>query len=234
MHMTDPEPVKEEISEEAAGPVEETMDVPVTTTSDEAGSPAVAVPDTASEKKRKNMLIMIGVVVVIIVAAIGAFLFFSGPVAEKGDTVAIYYNESFENGTLYLSAMNTTYPPLIFIIGNSSVIPGVQDAVIGMSPGEIKTVNIPYTAAYGAYDPGLVQTVNRTGPVAQMIFGNMTLKPGHYTVRYKTTNTVSIMTILNVTNTTLTLDTNNPLVGYNLTFTIQLANLTKANTAAAV
>ena len=81
--MTDPEPVKEEISEEAAGPVDETMDVPATTTSDEAGSPAVAAPDTASEKKRKNVLITIGVVVVIIIAAIGAFVLLQAPWQPK-------------------------------------------------------------------------------------------------------------------------------------------------------
>ncbi|WP_052291902.1 FKBP-type peptidyl-prolyl cis-trans isomerase [Methanoregula boonei] len=237
--MSEPETKKEETTpttpEKTTGAVAEPASVPENPAGGETehpeDNPKKAVPDAREVQKRKKLFIAIGAVIVIIAAVLGAYLLLSVPTAMKGDTVAIYYNESFENGTLYLSAMNATYPPLIFTLGNSSVISGVQDAVIGMSPGEIKTVNIP--DAYGAYDPGLVQTVNRTGPVAQAIFGNMTLKPGLYTVRYRTTNTVSTMTILNVTNTTLTLDTNNPLAGYNLTFTIELANLTKANAPAA-
>ncbi len=230
--MSDPEPTKEETmekatTEEITGAVEETTDVPETTTSDEAGSPAVAAPDTASKKKRKNILITIGLVVVILAAVIGAFVLLSGPVATKGDTVAVYYNESFENGTLYFSNMNTTIP-LVFTIGNSSVISGFQNAVTGMSVGEIKTVDLPYAEAYGPYDPGLVQTFNRTGPIA-----NMTFVPGeYYEVYYRPINAYSQVKILNITPKTITWDANNPLAGQNLTFTIQLANITPANTTA--
>ena len=222
--MTDPEPVKEEISEEAAGPVDETMDVPATTTSDEAGSPAVAAPDTASEKKRKNVLITIGVVVVIIIAAIGAFVLLSGPVATKGDTVAIFFTESFDNGTVYTTNMNTT-APVVFTLGNSSVISGIQNTVTGMRLGDTKTVDLPYTEAYGPYDPGLVQTINRTGPIA-----NTTFTPGeYYTVYYRPINAYRTVKILNVTDKTITWDANNPLAGENLTVTIKLVNITPVN-----
>jgi peptidylprolyl isomerase len=230
--MSDPEPGKEETKEESP----HVISAPVAENAAAAATPDGLTEGSLAEtagaaRNHKKTFMAIGAAVVIIAAVLGAYILITMPTAMTGDTVAIYYNESFENGTVYLSAMNTTYPPLVFIIGNSSVISGIQDAVIGMSPGETKTVTIPYTLAYGAYDPGLVQTVNRTGPVAQMIFGNMTLKPGQYTVRYRTTT--STLTILNVTNTTLTVDTNNPLAGYNLTFTIQLANLTRASTAEA-
>jgi peptidylprolyl isomerase len=217
--MSDPGPAKEETVEQVTMPAGDAA----------AAGTKGSAPDVGAQKKHTSMLILAGVAVVVIVAATGAYFLLSGPVATTGDTVAVYYNESFENGTVYISNMNTTYPPLTFTIGNSSVIDGVQNAVIGMSPGEIKTVTIPYTEAYGAYDPGLVQTLNRTGPIA-----NMTFEPGQtFTVHYKATNSFSDVKILNVTEKTITWDANNPLAGYNLTFTIKLANITQANTTPA-
>ncbi|HVP95887.1 FKBP-type peptidyl-prolyl cis-trans isomerase [Methanoregula sp.] len=216
--MSDPEPVKEEITEQAAAPVEET------TAAETAGSP---VPDDGTKKKRMTRLILAGVAVIVILAVAGAWLSFSGPAAVKGDTVAIYYTEAFENGTVFISNMNTT-TPLVFTLGNSSVISGVQNAVTGMRAGETKIVNLMYTDAYGAYDPGLVQTLNRTGPLA-----NTSFAPGElFTIHYKTTNAISTVKILNVTDTTITWDANNPLAGQNLTFTIRLAEILHANTTA--
>jgi peptidylprolyl isomerase len=220
MHMSDTEPVKEEISPESTGEK--------TSAGEPEQSTASAVPDAASKKKRTHLLIMTGVAVIVVLVAVGAYLLLSGPVASTGDTVAILYNESFDNGTVYLSNMNST-TPLVFTIGNSSVITGVQDAVTGMRVGDIKTVDISAADAYGPYDPGLVQTLNRTGPIK-----NTTFTPGQYfTVYYKPINAYSTVKILNVTEKTVTWDANNPLAGYNLTFTIKLASITQANTTQA-
>ena len=220
--MSEPEPVNKKISEEAAGPANPDTEAPEATAGDKPSLPAGTL-----KKKQIPLLILAGVII-IVAAFIGAIFLSSVPVATTGDTVAIYYNESFENGTLYLSNMNTSYPSLVFTIGNSSVIEGVQRAVIGMSPGEVKTVTIPYTEAYGAYDPGLVQTLNRTGPIA-----NTSFTPGQiFTIYYRPTNSYSAVKIINVTEKTITWDANNPLVGENLTFTIRLANILKVNATA--
>jgi peptidylprolyl isomerase len=218
--MSDTEPVKEEISPEITG--EKISDVARAKAAEPEESTAGAVPDDASKKKRTNLVIMTGVAVIVLLVAVGAYLLLSGPVATTGDTVTVFYNESFDNGTVYLSNMNST-SPLVFTIGNSSVITGVQNAVAGMRVGDTKTVDISSADAYGQYDPGLIQTLNRTGPIA-----NTTFIPGqYYTVYYKPINAYSTVKIINVTEKTITWDANNPLAGYNLTFTIKLANITK-------
>ncbi|MGA2160988.1 MAG: FKBP-type peptidyl-prolyl cis-trans isomerase [Methanoregula sp.] len=223
---TKKEAPKEETPEDKTGPVEgEKTDVPETAAGDKGEAPAEmkdAAPDNGAGQKRKNLLISIGLVIVIIAAAICAFAFFSGPVATNGDTVSVFYVEAFENGTVYQSNMNTTIP-LVFTLGNSSTISGVQEAVTGMSVNQIKTVTLPYTEAYGAYDPGLIQTLNRTGPIA-----NTTFVAGEsYMVHYRATNSYSTVKVLNVTPKTITWDANNPLAGENLTFTIKLAGITR-------
>ena len=84
-------------------------------------------------------------------------------------------------------------------------------------------MDISSADAYGQYNPGLIQTLNRTGPIANTTF----ILGQYYTVYYKPINAYSTVKIINVTEKTITWDANNPLPGYNLTFTIKLANITK-------
>jgi FKBP-type peptidyl-prolyl cis-trans isomerase 2 len=213
--------------EEKTGPVAENTDAPEKTSADEKeetpeSQDAVPEQETPEKReKRKNLLITVGVAAIIIIAAACAFVFLTPQVATTGDRVTVSYTVAFDNGTVIDSNMNGT--PLEFTLGNSSVITGVEKAVTGMSVNQVKTVTIPYTDAYGAYDPGLVQTLNRTGPLANTTF----VVGQHYTVHDKIANTYSTIKILNVTSTTITWDANNRLAGENLTFTIKLDNLTK-------
>jgi FKBP-type peptidyl-prolyl cis-trans isomerase 2 len=210
--------------EEKTEPVAENTDAPEKTSADakeETPESQDAVPKPEKREKRKNLLITVGVAAIIIIAAACAFVFLTPQVATTGDRVSVSYTVAFDNGSVIDSNMNST--PLEFRLGNKSVITGVEKAVTGMSINQVKTVTIPYTDAYGAYDPGLIQTLNRTGPLA-----NTTFVAGQfYTVHDKIANTYSTIKILNVTPTTITWDANNRLAGENLTFTIKLDNLTK-------
>jgi FKBP-type peptidyl-prolyl cis-trans isomerase 2 len=92
-----------------------------------------------------------------------------------------------------------------------------------MSANQVKIVTLPPEKAYGAYNPALVQTVNRTGPLANVSF----VTGQTYTIHDKISHTYTPITILNVTPTTITWDANNRMAGQNVTFTIKLANVTK-------
>jgi peptidylprolyl isomerase len=145
----------------------------------------------------------------------------SPQVAKKGDTVSVYYTGTFENGTVFDSNMNAT-TPVEFILGNSSVIEGFEEAVTGMSENQQKTVNIPAEKAYGAYNLSLIHTVNRTGPIADTPF----VEGQSYSIHDKETNAYSMVKVLNVTPATVSWDANNPLAGLNFTFTIKLVRIT--------
>ena len=143
-------------------------------------------------------------------------------VAEIGDIVAVYYTGLFENGTVFDSNMNAT-TPVVFALGNSSVIQGFNEAVTGMSVNQEKTVFIPADKAYGEYNASLIRTVNRTGPIA-----NTTFTEGQfYSIHDRKTNSISVVRILNVTPTTVTWDANDPLAGQNFTFTIKLVQISR-------
>lgn len=141
--------------------------------------------------------------------------------ARVGDTVAISYNGTFQNGTVFDSNMDAK--PVEFTLGNRSIIDGLNEAIDGMAEGEVKTVQIPAAKAYGDYNASLVWTVNRTGPLANTSF----VAGKYYSIHNKETNSFSFVKVLDITPTTVTLDGNNPLAGMNFTFTIRLVKITR-------
>lgn len=209
-----PEEKKEHTPENAEGKISESTEqkVPVKGTGKK----------TEKKAMKKELAITVGVAVILIAAAIGAWFFLTPVVATKGDTVSVYYTGTFDNGTVFDSNKNST-EPLVFTLGNSTIIPGFADAVSGMALNSEKTVMLPPEKAYGHYDPGLVQIVNRTGPLANVTF----VAGQHYIIHDRFTDTNSRVTVVNVTPKTVTIDSNSPYVDQNVTFTIQLVNITK-------
>ncbi len=61
--------------------------------------------------------------------------------AKKGDIVLVHYTGKLADGTVFDTSKERH--PLKFTIGNGQVIAGFEQAIIGMSPGDSKTVRIP-------------------------------------------------------------------------------------------
>ena len=177
------------------------------------GKEAVAV--------RKKLQLRYGILVAagIIIVAIVGFVMFNPFVAKTGDTVSVYYTGILDNGTVFDTNVNAT--PLELTLGTGMVIPGFEEAIVGMAVNDTRTVTIPPDKAYGYYNSSLVHILNRSALPA-----NMTPVAGHYyTVRRTTDGAVSMIKIINVTPTTITWDENNILAGENLTFTIRLVSI---------
>ena len=81
--------------------------------------------------------------------------------ARDGDTVRVHYALSFPGGKVFETSMEKEairrgihkrggeYKPLTITLGAGQVIKGFNNAIIGMKPGEEKTVTIPPELAYG-------------------------------------------------------------------------------------
>jgi peptidylprolyl isomerase len=176
--------------------------------------------ERVTAKKKQTMMIAAAAVVIIIIAAISWFLFFNPSVARQGDTVSVYYSGTLDDGTVFDSNMNGS--PLIFTLGKGFVLPGFDEAVTGMSPNTTKTVHIPSEKAYGSYNNGLIQVINRSVFPSNIvpIVGEV------YTIR-RNDGAVSYVKIVNVTKNSITVDENHELAGKDLTFTITLTGIVK-------
>jgi len=177
------------------------------------------VKGKAAVENRKKLYTRyaLGAAAVIVVLLVVGFYLFNPFVAKKGDTVMVYYTGTFENGTVFDS--NIDRDPLIFTIGNGSVIPGFEESIIGMSVNATKTVYIPAEKAYGPHLDSLVLVVNRSTLPKDIepVVGR------YYTVERNEDGAIARVRIVNITNDTVTLDQNHLLVGQNLTFTIRFA-----------
>jgi peptidyl-prolyl cis-trans isomerase B (cyclophilin B) len=90
------------------------------------------------------------------------------PTVSPGDRVEVDYVGRFEDGTVFATtdpdvaadhglADDPDRAPLSFVVGAGEVIPGLDDAVVGTTPGETTTVTVPPAEAYGAHDPEKVR-----------------------------------------------------------------------------
>lgn len=138
--------------------------------------------------------------------------------AQHGDTVKVHYTGKLDDGTVFDSSVDRE--PLEFTIGQGGIIPGFEQAVLGMSQGESKTETIPVENAYGPYIEEMVVTVDR-----QQMPAEIEPQVGQQLHLQQPDGQMIPVMITDVSNSTVTLDANHPLAGETLTFDIQLVEI---------
>lgn len=139
--------------------------------------------------------------------------------AKPGDTVKIHYTGRLEDGTVFDSSANRE--PFEFTINSGQVIPGFDQAVTGMTPGETKTKKIPVDQAYGPHRPEMVIEVDK-----QQLPPDLRPEVGQQLQVQQENGQIIPVFVAEVTDSTITLDANHPLAGEDLTFDIQLVEIT--------
>jgi FKBP-type peptidyl-prolyl cis-trans isomerase 2 len=138
--------------------------------------------------------------------------------AKRGDTVKIHYTGKFDDGTEFATSINDV--PLQFTIGEGQVIPGLEHAVMGMSPGDAKTAQIMADQAYGAYQERKVVEINRS-----RFPPNFDLQVGTV-LRMRKAGGEKIKRIVTaLSDTRVMADANHPLAGEDLTFDLRLIEI---------
>ena len=138
--------------------------------------------------------------------------------AKTGDTVKVHYTGKLDDKTIFDTSEGRE--PLQFTIGEGRLIPDFEQAVLGMKPGETKTINIPPERAYGPHHEEMVIVVNR-----QDIPEDLKPEVNQRLQVQQADGQVCIVTVTSVSESSVTLDSNHPLAGKELTFDIQLAEI---------
>jgi peptidylprolyl isomerase len=138
--------------------------------------------------------------------------------AKNGDTVKVHYTGTLEDGTVFDSSKERD--PLQFTLGKGQLIKGFEEAVIGMSVGETKSVRIPSDEAYGSHREDLLLKFNKSDfppdiePKGGLVI-NLVSPDGRNL----------LATITEISGDSVTLDANHPLAGKDLTFNIDLVEV---------
>lgn len=159
--------------------------------------------------------------------------------AKSGDTVRVHYTGTLDDGTVFDSSeaqeeqggcscssiscssdSSCGRDPLEFQIGAGHVIPGFENAVIGLAVDEKVTVKIPAEEAYGHRNDSMVAVVDRT----DLDGGIEPIEGQHLEVMLQDGSTMPVL-ITEVNDRSITIDANHPLAGLDLTFSIRLVEI---------
>jgi len=138
--------------------------------------------------------------------------------AKNGDKVRVHFTGYLEDGAVFGSTMDEE--PFEFKLGEKNMLPGFENAVIGMEKGETKTISLPPEEAYGDHKKELVHMMERSGfpPEINLEIGkrlSVRTQDGKQTV----------VTIKDFTEDKIVIDENEPLAGKTLTFKIELVEI---------
>lgn len=144
--------------------------------------------------------------------------------AKIGDTVKVHYSGRLDTGVLFDTTNGSD--PLQFEIGSNNLIPGFEEAVVGMSPGETRTVHIPPEKGYGRYRE------DRAIKIDKKDFPKDIIPAEGMTLEVCASNGVMVpVQITEVEENSVTLDANHPLCEQVLTFEITLVEIVSSKEA---
>lgn len=137
---------------------------------------------------------------------------------KQGDTVKVNYTGKLSDGTIFDSSIGRH--PMQFTLGKGRLIAGFEKAVLGMAAGDKKTVVIPCAEAYGPrQDSSIVEVERKNLPT------NPDAKVGQRLELTQEDDSTILVTVTGASETSLTLDSNHPLAGKDLTFEIEVMSI---------
>ncbi|MDI3475221.1 MAG: hypothetical protein PWQ79_1865 [Thermococcaceae archaeon] len=149
---------------------------------------------------------------------------------EVGDFVVFNYIGRFENGEIFdtsyediakeheIYVEGREYGPIGVHVGVGEIIQGLDEAIIGMEPGEKKTVTVPPEKAYGMPTPELIVEV----PLSEFTNAGLEPQEGLYVMTDS-----GIAKIAEINGDNVKLDFNHPLAGKTLVFEIEVVEVKK-------
>ena len=140
------------------------------------------------------------------------------PPASDGDRVRVHYTGTLADGTVF----DTTEErgPLELVIGVGKTLQTFEQALIGMEPGERKSIDIPARQAFGGRQRTLLRVLRR-----ELFTSDQKIKVGQRLRIDQGDGTEAIVEVTRVTGDDVMVDMNHPLAGRDLTFAIELVEI---------
>ncbi|MFP4590926.1 MAG: peptidylprolyl isomerase [Halobacteriales archaeon] len=146
---------------------------------------------------------------------------------EPGDTVTFHYQAHAPDGVLLDSTRrprpgegrlldpDRSFEPMTVTIGDDELLPGLEDALVGMDAGETDVVTLPPAEAYGEWSADDLHTLSLEEYEART--GNPPPKEGDVLEAQG-----RLVEVHEVTDDAVTLDFNHQMVGQAITFEIEV------------
>lgn len=142
--------------------------------------------------------------------------------AKYGDTVKVKFTCRLGDGTVFDTSDGRE--PLSFTIGGKQVIEGLEQAVIGMDQGESKTVAISSDKAFGPRLKEKIHVISR-----DQFPKDFDPQVGFKFEIDQSDGVKSVVTVTDLTESKVTLDANHPLSDKDLSFDIEIIEITESD-----
>ena len=141
---------------------------------------------------------------------------------EKENSVVGIEYEVKESGTSEIVDSNKGSSPLEFITGKGQIIPGLENALVGMKEGESGDILVKAADAYGEINPEAVQTLPREQ------FEGIDLKEGMVLYGQGEQGETVQVVVKSFDDNEVTIDFNHPLAGKDLMFSVSVVSAREA------
>lgn len=138
--------------------------------------------------------------------------------AKQGDQVKVHYTGKLADGRVFDSS--TDKDPMVVTIGSKQTLLDLEQALIGMSPGDSKTITIAADRAFGPRQEDLVVNISAAHMAPD-------LKPevGQRLEASQGDDKTTVVTVIAVNESGVTVDGNHPLAGEDLIFNLELLEI---------
>lgn len=140
----------------------------------------------------------------------------------KNTVVSIHYTLTAEDGSVIDTSSGQE--PLSYLAGCGNIIPGLDNALMGLEVGDSKNVVVAPEEGYGAIEDDLIQTLPRS-----MFTGIEEIEVG---MEFETQNTEGesmFVIVTGVNDTEVTVDGNHELAGRVLKFDVSVEGVREAS-----
>ncbi|WP_282093964.1 FKBP-type peptidyl-prolyl cis-trans isomerase [Epibacterium ulvae] len=137
---------------------------------------------------------------------------------KNGDTVRIHYTGKLTDQSVFDSSEGRE--PLEFKVGAGQVIAGMDAGMIGLAVGDKKVLEIPAMEAYGPINPEARQAIPR-----ENIPADIPLEVGIQLQMQTPDGQALPVTVVEISEESVTLDANHFLAGKDLIFDVELVSI---------
>jgi peptidylprolyl isomerase len=171
--------------------------------------------------------------------------------AKRGDRVQVHYTGRLVDGREFDTTLHAgdgewnnfrgrgvAFAPAVLVIGEGKLFPAVEEALVGLEPGQAVRVELPAAQAFGPRVEALVTTI----PRHELAPGEGHQQPFRAAEGRRRTNafqpkvgdvvdvegpdgTVNSARVRALTDETITLDANHPLAGQDLVYDLRLVKI---------
>ena len=140
---------------------------------------------------------------------------------DKDKVVSIDYTLKDDKGEVIDTSEGRE--PLAFIYGSGSIIPGLEKALEGKTPGDDLKVTVEPEEGYGEYNDQLIVEVSKDN-----FEEGAEINEGMQVQATKSDGSAQILTVKDIADETVTLDANHPLAGETLHFDVEITDVREA------